>query len=185
MIHLKRAVPALLLCVALPLGAAAGRAVPEGPVLVTVAGAITDPNLGPETPDRLTLLSRLDVTYEAAVGFDAGMLAALPQVDVATVYPGSDRPATFTGPRLAAVLEAAGAGGRMALPMGLDGYQVEISADLIAAHDPILATRLDGAPMAIGGLGPAMVVFPEVADPELTEELDSLEVWSTFFIATQ
>ena len=91
----------------------------------------------------------------------------------------------YSGPRLSDVLKASGAEGRTALPMALDGYQAEIPWDQIEKYQPILATHGDGVPLPLGKLGPAMIVFPVVADKEIYESFGALEVFATFFIAVE
>ena len=76
-------------------------------------------------------------------------------------------------------------GSTLAWPMAFDGYQVEIPWDQIAEYEPILATHSNGAPMPIGKLGPAMIVFPETDDAELAATFEALQVYSLFYIGVE
>ena len=155
---------------------------PTGPVLLTVGGAVETGNRGPSTQEDLTVLGKMGLTFDVGVAFDGAMLAALPQAEITTKMPGSDTSAVFSGPRLSAVMEAASAAGKSAFPMALDGYQIEIPWDVIEAHEPILATHVDGIPLGIGDIGPTMTVFPVIDDRELYEDFLALQVWATFYI---
>lgn len=156
---------------------------PTGPAMITVAGAVAHSNRGPSEPEDPTVLGALDIRFDKAMRFDSAMLAALPQSSLPLAFPpGADTVSQFSGPTLASVLQAAGAEGKTALVVGLDGYQVDITPDLINDHDPIVATSRDGHPLDIGGLGPAIVVFPSVSDLDLQETLSALQVWGVFLI---
>ena len=154
---------------------------PTGPVLLTVGGAVETGNRGPSTEEDVTEVWP-GRPYPLGVAFDGAMLAALPQAEITTKMPGSDTSAVFSGPRLSAVMEAASAAGKSAFPMALDGYQIEIPWDVIEAHEPILATHVDGMPLGIGDIGPTMTVFPVIDDSELYEDFLALQVWATFYI---
>lgn len=160
-------------------------AAPDGQVLLTIGGAIPAGNRGPSTEEDLSVLGKLGATFETGIALDAEMLAGLPSKEIATTLPGSDVPATFSGPTLAAVMEMAGASGKLALPLALDGYQVEIPWDMIETYDPILATHVDGAPLGIGDLGPTMTVFPVVDDAEVYESFLALQVWATVYLGVE
>ncbi|MEM7490262.1 MAG: hypothetical protein AAF390_14165 [Pseudomonadota bacterium] len=160
-------------------------AAPEGQVLVTLGGALAEGNRGASTAEDLTVLGKLGAVFETGIALDAEMLAALPAREIAKTLPGSDVPATFSGPTLAAVMAMAGAEGKMAIPFALDGYQAEIPWEMIEAHDPILATHVDGRPLGIGGLGPTMTVFPVVEDAEVYESFLPLQVWATVYVGVE
>ncbi|MEM8850043.1 MAG: hypothetical protein AAGE03_08415 [Pseudomonadota bacterium] len=176
---------AILAVLALAPPAWAEIATPDGQVILTVGGAIPAGNRGPSTEEDLSVLGKLGATFETGIALDAAMLADLPQAEIATTMPGSDMPATFSGPPLAAVMQMAGAAGKLALPLALDGYQVEIPWDMIEAYDPILATHVDGTPLGIGDLGPTMTVFPVVEDAEVYESFLALQVWATVYLGVE
>lgn len=156
---------------------------PTGPALITVAGNVKNFNRGPSAEDDLTVLGALDISFDRAMRFDFAMLSDLPQASHPLTFPPETGTVSqFSGPTLASVLKAAGAEGKAVLVVGLDGYQIEIAPEDIADYDPVVAIYRDGTPLDIGGLGPAIVVFPTVADPDLQETLAALQVWATFLI---
>ncbi|SDW31560.1 hypothetical protein SAMN05444358_101483 [Ruegeria halocynthiae] len=183
---MRRALPfALLLSTALP--AWAELAPPEGHVILTMGGAVDETNLPARGEDDGGLLGFLEITHDGAAGFDAFMLDGLEQIEITIPYgpPDNQRIYTFSGPLLSDVMALAGAAGKTALPMAMDGYQAEIRWQSIETHQPIVATRADGIPMGIGGYGPTMIVFPPTDDSELAQEQASQQVWAIAYIAIE
>ncbi len=175
----------LMLTTALPLWA--DMPAPQGHVLLTLGGAVTETNLPARGENDGGLLGYLEVQHEGAAGFDAVMLDGLAQVEITIGYgpEGNQRDITFSGPRLSDVMTMAGAEGKTAKPMAMDGYQAEIPWDSISAHQPIVATHADGSPMGIGGYGPTMIVFPSTDDPDLAQEQASQQVWALAYIGIE
>ncbi len=180
-----RMILAALVATGLGGAALAEVATPDGRVLVTVAGDLPESNRPAAKPDDANFLGYLDLEFEKAIAFDDGMLSDLSQHQITANLLDTGKDITYSGPRLSDLLKASGAEGKTAMPMAFDGYQAEIAWDLIQEHEPILATHADGKPLAIGGLGPAMVVFPVVDDKELYETFTAMEVYATFFIAVE
>ena len=147
-----------------------------GPVLLTVfdAGAGAEQSGG-------ALFDRYGLSGPAT-GFTGAGLATLGEFEIETGYPLGADPARWRGPRLSAVLDAAGAGGAAARLTAIDGYQVTISADEIDAFEPVLATRRGGEPLSLGGLGPAILVWPRGDDPALAEMNDDRWVWGVIAV---
>lgn len=139
----------------LPAAALAGDlAAPEGPVLLTVTGAIGASN-----------------APEGAV-FDDAMLAALPQVSfTTTTIWTNDREVAFTGPTLASVLDAVGASGDAVSARAINDYVVEFDRDELTEEAPIVARMIDGEPFGIRENGPLWVVYPYDSGPEYQTEL--------------
>ncbi|MEX0277335.1 MAG: hypothetical protein AB3N19_07420 [Ruegeria sp.] len=160
---------------------------PQGHVLLTLGGAVTETNLPARGENDGGLLGFLDVQHNGAAGFDANALDALDQVEITIPYgpEGNQRDIRFSGPRLADVMEMAGAKGNTAKPMAMDGYQSEIGWDSIAEHQPIVATHADGAPMGIGGYGPTMIVFPPTDDEDLAQQQAGQQVWALAYIEVE
>ncbi|MDP5216029.1 hypothetical protein Q5Y75_02245 [Ruegeria sp. 2205SS24-7] len=171
---------ALALC--LPLMAKA-----QGPVLVTLGGDLATSNLPARGEDDGGLFGFLDITYANGMGFDANALGAMEQYELTVPFgpPGQAVDRAMTGPRLADVMAQAGATGKIAIPIALDGYRAEISWEQIERFEPILATHADQKPLALGGYGPSVVIFPKVEDPALTEELGNLQVWAVAYIGIE
>ncbi|KIC42992.1 hypothetical protein RA27_06625 [Ruegeria sp. ANG-R] len=160
---------------------------PQGHVLLTLGGAVTETNLPARDEGDGGLLGYLEVQHSGAAGFDAAMLDRLEQVEITIPYgpEGNQRDIAFSGPRLSDLMIMAGAEGKTAKPMAMDGYQSEIPWNSIAAHQPIVATHADGSPMGIGGYGPTMIVFPPADDPELAQEQSGQQVWALAYIGVE
>lgn len=138
------------------LGLAAGRAraigQPQGPVVLSVLGAVTQTNAG------------------VSADFDMAMLAALPQRSFTTATPWYPQPVKFTGPLLRDVLAAAGASGQKLKAVALNDYKVEIEAGDARSFDVIVARLLDDKPMPVRDKGPLFIVYPYDSRPELKSE---------------
>lgn len=120
-----------------------------------------------------------------ATGYDADIrsltdadLMALPQTEFTTTTIWTDGPITFSGPSLAAVLEAVGATGANVSMVAVNDYKVDMSQSQIEDGAPIIANRINGAPFSIRDKGPLWVVFPfDESERFQTEEVYSLSVW--------
>ncbi|MES0824100.1 hypothetical protein [Ruegeria sp. SCP11] len=175
----------LLLTTALPVWAE--MPAPQGHVLLTLGGAVTETNLPARGENDGGLLGYLEVQHDGAAGFDAATLDGLEQFEITIAYgpEGNQRDIAFSGPRLSEVMTLAGAEGKTAKPMAMDGYQSEIPWDRIAENQPIVATHADGSPMGIGGYGPTMIVFPPTDDADLAQEQAGQQVWALAYIGVE
>lgn len=187
MLHATR--PTLLaLAAAATLAAATlspGPAAADGPVLVTVTGAVANANRGPSDPDYDKLFAFNDVAFERAMAFDADALAALPQMVIATDFPKDGPSVTFAGPALAAVLAAAGADGDTVTIRAMDGYAVEVPLEDMLGSGAVLALTRDGRPLGIGDFGPTQVVFPRAERADLADMPDDWWVWQIYHIVVE
>ncbi|MCD1625069.1 MAG: hypothetical protein ACU0B7_08810 [Paracoccaceae bacterium] len=105
-------------------------------------------------------------------------LLALPQIEFSTSTIWTPEPATFSGPSLASVLEAAGAAKGALSMIAVNEYKVEIPTDRIEDNAPIIANRINGAPFSIRDKGPLWLVFPFDSNPRFqTEEVYSFSIW--------
>jgi hypothetical protein len=142
-----------------PRRARADLPLPEGPVVLTVTGAVDRAN------------------DAAGAVFDDRMLGALPQVafDTATLWTPRTR---FEGPALRTVLDAAGAAPGRVEALALNDYRAPIDRALIEAASPIVARRIDGRPFGVRALGPLWIMFPFDDRPELRLEAVYMQcVW--------
>jgi hypothetical protein len=163
----------------------ASPAAAESPVLVTLTGTLENANRGPMDPDRDKLFLFTGGDFDAAHAFDLEGLKALPQAEVAADFPaGGDRVA-FRGPTFADLLDAAGAQGDTVIVQALDGYAVEVPRAELEAKGAILALELDGEPLGIGGMGPAMVAFPRAEREDLADMNDDWWVWQVFHVRVE
>lgn len=125
---------------------------PRGRVVLSVVGQVGLPNAG----DR--------------ADFDMAMLEALPVHSFSSDTPWFKGPRRFSGPLLREVLAVAGAHGQQLRVVALNRYKVDIPFDDALRFDMLLATRLDGQPMAVRDKGPLFIVYPFDQSPTLRSE---------------
>lgn len=122
----------------------------------------------------------LQVTNEDGVTTDFAIaeLDALAQVTITTTTIWTEGEVTFTGPSLSSALDAAGVSSDDLTLTALNDYAIEMPAPDMDAIYPIVATRLDGAPMPVRDKGPFWIVFPYDSDPEFqTETIFAQSIW--------
>ena len=169
--------------------ASSSRAAARGPALLTVSGLIGPGNRGPFDPMLDQLMAKQKLAFTKAHAFEFGALAALPSVTIRPTLEYDRRPHTLSGPLLADVMAAAGV---QATPRttyfvrAIDGYAAPITSAHAAERRFILATHLDGQPMALGGLGPLWTIYdadrvPEMAARPIAERFAQCP-WATYFV---
>jgi hypothetical protein len=176
---------------ALPALAAAPRhAAPRGPVLLTVTGALSRPNRGPFNAQLDQLMHKHKLDFSQAHAFDFAMLAALPSTQIHPTLEYDGKVHSLRGPQLGEVLRAAGAKAGEAskiLLRALDGYAAVVTP--LQAQRFIVATHLDGQPMALGGVGPLWAIcdadrIAELAARPLKERFGACP-WGLYHIEVQ
>lgn len=176
-----------------PVAKAQSRSNPQGtaagPALLTVSGLIGAGNRGALDTALDRLLAKQNVAFSKAHTFDAASLAALPQVTIKPTLEYDGKRHTLQGPLLLDVIKAAGAksGPKTALLLrAIDGYAVQLDPAELAKRRFIIATHIDGKPMALGGLGPLWAVYDADQFPDLVakplKERFSLCPWATYHI---
>ena len=143
-------------------GAAQGRrqATP-GPTLLTVSGQIGAGNRGPLDPALDQMMARQKISFDKAHVFDFGPITALPAVAIKPTLE-DGKPHSLKGPLLLDVMKACGVKFSEKTTLFLravDGYAAQVSAADAQKYRYIVATHLDGLPMALGGLGPLWAVY--------------------------
>lgn len=139
---------------------AAALDVPKGPVILTISGAVAQPN------------------RDGSAVFDLSMLEGLEGRRVTMETPWTQGEVEFSGPFLREVLEAAGADGSRLIIRALNGYSAELPISDARDIDTILATRLDGKIMIVRTKGPSMLVYPFDQDRALyNEKYFARSVW--------
>jgi hypothetical protein len=124
--------------------------IPQGPVLLTISGAIEQTNGAGEAR------------------FDRAMLDALGHGRVKTTTPWTDGVKVFEGVPLRALLERVGAKGTEITASALNDYEAVIPMDDVR-YGPILAMRMNGTVLKRADKGPLWVVYPQDQDPVLTD----------------
>ncbi|MCG8510209.1 MAG: hypothetical protein MI741_13355 [Rhodospirillales bacterium] len=182
----KRGLPGVFLVFCLLVAGPASWAEAEPrsePVVLTVAGNISNPNRGAVDPFLDAFFHFSDVGFERARSFGVSDLRALGMKRLSVRYPDWPRGYVFEGPLLQDVLAAAGATGTVVRVQALDGYFAEIPMEEVRKFPILLAIKRDGSFIGIGDRGPAWVVFPRDDYDELRDRDDAQWVWSAYFIA--
>ena len=149
----------------LPLAASVQAATPSarGPALLTISGAaITKANRGALDPALDQMMVKHGVQFEKALAIDAATLHRMPAVQIKPTLEYDAKVHTLSGPLVSTVLEAAGVAPDSKVLLGMravDGYNVAISLADIRRYRMVLATHMDGQPLALGGLGPQWAVY--------------------------
>ena len=134
----------------------------KGPGLLTVSGAIGKSNRGPVDPALDQLLVKHGVKFDKAHVFDAEALHRLPATRIKATLEYDAKMHSLAGPLLTSVLEAAGVPTTSEVTIALravDGYVVPLSMANARAYRMIVATEIDGTPLALGGLGPQWAIY--------------------------
>ena len=154
---------------ALPAGAASPAA--TGPTLLTVTGAIGKPNRGKFDPVRDQMMFKQKLGFDKAHAFTFAALAALPAVTIKPTLEYDAKAHTLSGPLLLDVVKAAGGalGDNVKLVLrAVDGYAASVTVAQARAQRYIVATHMDGAAMALGGLGPLWAIYDADKVPGMT-----------------
>jgi hypothetical protein len=141
-----------------------------GPTLLTITGAIGKPNRGKFDPSRDVMMAKQKISFEQAHAFDYAALAALPAVSIKPTLEYDAKPHTLRGPLLLDVVQAAGAklsDDSKLILRAVDGYAAAVTVAQARTQRWIVATQMDGAPMALGGLGPLWALCDADKVPEL------------------
>jgi len=169
--------------------APAGRKPLSGPVLLTVSGRIGAGNRGPLDPALDQMMAKQKIAFDRAQVFDFATLAALPAVAIRPTLEYDGKPHALKGPLLRDVMAACGVratGNTQFFLRAVDGYAAQIAAAEAEKYRFIVATHLDGQPMALGGLGPLWAVyepdrFADMAARPLSERFARCP-WATYHI---
>lgn len=170
-------------------GGKSGGKAARGPGVLTLGGAVGAGNRGPIDPVLDQLMLKHKVSFQKAFVFDFAAITALPAVTIRPTLEYDGKPHTLKGPLITDVLQAAG------VPLGestrlmmraVDGYAAPLQVTDARKYRFILATHLDGAPMALGGLGPLWALpepdrFPDLAAKPLAERFAGFP-WACYYI---
>ncbi len=149
----------------------------SGPVVLTVSGAIKQPNRGAMDPAIDALMAKHGIKFAAAHAVSFAEIAALPAVTIKPTHEYDAKVHTLRGPLLTAVLNAGAAevsDATTLLMRGIDGYAGKWSVADVRKYRFLVVTHMDGKPLPVGGLGPIWATydadrFPEKAAKPLNE----------------
>ena len=148
------------------LPALAAKPAQPGPALLTVTGLVARSNRGPFDPVRDQMMHKQKLSFDKAFAFDFAALERLPPVEIRPTLEYDGKVHILRGPRLLDVLAAAGAGAGSRLALrAVDGYAAAVSLSEARTMGMIVATHMDGQPMALGGLGPLWAVYDADRNP--------------------
>jgi hypothetical protein len=148
-------------------------ALPAGPALLTVTGAISRTNRGPFDPVLDQMMHKHGVGFRKAYAFDDAALRALPALTIRPTLEYDSKAHALRGPLLLDVLAQAGAtlhDKTVLVLRAVDGYNVELPLAQARARRFIVATHVDGKPMPLGGLGPLWAVYDADRVPEMAAQ---------------
>jgi len=110
-------------------------------------------------------------------------LDRLPQVSFTTATVWTDGPHRFSGVALKRLVDLYGGAAAVEV-QGIDGYTNTIPQALIEEEAPILASRIDGAPIPARRQGPFWIVYPYDSDIWYRDDTHlHLSVWSVVSLA--
>jgi len=164
----------------------------QGPALLTITGAIARSNRGPLDPVRDQMMFKQKLAFSRAFALDFTTIAALPAQTIHPTLEYDNKVHSLRGPLLTDVLALAGpqvSNGSKVLLRAVDGYAAAVPMAQLRAWRFIVATQLDGQPMALGGLGPLWAVVdadrvPELAARPVKERFGACP-WALYHIEVQ
>jgi hypothetical protein len=177
---------------ALPTLASPAPAASAGPALLTITGNIGRSNRGALDPVRDQMMFKQKLAFARAFALDFAAIAALPAQTIRPTLEYDGKPHTLRGPLLVDVLALAASKARdedKVLMRAVDGYAAAVPLGVLRAWRYIVATHLDGRPMALGGLGPLWAVYdadrvPDMATRPVNERFGACP-WALYHIEVQ
>jgi hypothetical protein len=125
-----------------------------------------------------TILTVRNVTEGRSVSFSYDDLLELPQTEFHTGTIWTSEVNGYSGPSLAAVLDAAKMPYADMRIYAINDYNIDFPAEKIAADAPILTIQVNGEPFSVREKGPIWLLFPfDDHDDYRTEDNFALSVW--------
>jgi hypothetical protein len=161
----------------------------RGPVLLTVSGLIGTGNRGAIDAALDQMMAKQKIVFTRAHVWDFGALAALPARTVKPTLEYDNKAHSLKGPALMDVMSACGvkiSDKTAFFVRAVDGYAAHLPAAEAKRRRFIIATHLDGRPLALGGLGPLWAVydadrFADMAAKPVNERFVNCP-WATYHI---
>ncbi len=150
---------ALMTVLALP-ACAVSMPAPEGPVVLTVTGALPVTN----APD--------------AASFDLALLAEIGEASFHTSTIWTEGTKKFTGTPLKALLDRLQVTAGSLRAIALNDYHADIPVETIDAEAPLLVWAVDGDRLTVRNRGPLWIVYPyDLSDKYRSDQIFSRSVW--------
>jgi len=142
-----------------------------GTLAILLAGEAKAALAPPKGRTILTVSGKIHVTNDGETAkFDRDMLEALGMTGFTTKTPWYDKPVSFEGPLMTAVMDAVGAYGDSLVATALNDYSTTIPVSDFAQFKPILALKRDGEYMPVKDKGPLFVVYNYDSSAELSQQ---------------
>ena len=159
------------------------------PPLLTLTGAIGKTNRPPFDPARDILMGKHGVKFDKAFAIDYPTLAGLPSRRINVTLEYDRKRHELGGPLLTDVLAlAAPSTDASVLHMrAVDGYAPTLTLGDARRYQYVVALRVDGQPLALGGLGPLWAIyeadrFPEIAAKPVDQRFATCP-WALYHVA--
>jgi hypothetical protein len=159
-----------------------GAARADRQVILTVTGEIDKANRSQMNPFQDALFGVLGETFDRGFTMTLADLEKLPFETMTVQYPNWPAPVKVEGPRLAAVLDRAGAVGAGVMVQAVDGYSPSFKMEDVRNGAFVLAVRANGKPLSLGGRGPVWLVYPTKSYAGHQPDDDSGLAWAVFHI---
>lgn len=163
------------------------------PIVLTISGTGVQANRGKPHAVSDRMLSVHGYQFDAAWSCGLDALNSLEQHQLSTLLEYDEAEHRLQGPLLEHVLQASGVDVGQAMAQGLyltlqgiDGYRAQMPLAQAVRWRMLLATQLDGVPLAVGGVGPLWAIFAPQHIPELSQlpikQRFPAAVWGLYYI---
>lgn len=131
------------------------------------------------SPSLANSLTILNSNGDEIAAYDAEALEAMDAATIETNTPWTEGVDRYDGVSLQKLLDTAGAEGDLYSAIALNDYAVSIPAEIIAEHDPIVATHMNGERLTLDNKGPYWIMF-DFDSPEIKAipEMRGLSIWA-------
>ena len=154
----------------------------QGMVFLTIAGEVQKTNRSAYNENYDSLMKVYKNSFEMAFEFDMAMLETNFEMAEATVIKnGITR--VLSGPRLADVLNFVGCTDEIIYPLGIDKWQIGLTPQMVNDHNWIIATKVNGKRLNVGGKGPLWLAYDANKDDKTnSKKMQQVGPWGLFFI---
>lgn len=131
------------------------------------------------SPSLANSLTIMDNNGDEIAVYDQSALEAMETDTIETSTPWTDGVDRYDGVSLQKLLDAAGAEGDSYSAIALNDYAVSIPSQIIADHDPIVATHMNGERLTLDNKGPYWVMFDfDSPAVQAIPEMRGLSIWA-------
>jgi hypothetical protein len=115
----------------------------------------------------------------APLTFGLDDIANIGETEIKTsIFVMGDAQHTVKGVLMRDLMRHVGGKGQNAKIAALDGYTMDVPVEDFLKYDVVLATEIDGKKLTVRDKGPAWLIYPASANPELKDTIyESRSVW--------